>query len=210
MRLSRDLCGIVIVVFAMYSSGLAQDSNAGWAELRRRLAQNMEMDSFLSKYSNNNSRSVKPHKPGGVLGIDKKISNTPISNPNHQEVVRQAACSEGVPPDIALAIIHHESNFDNGVRGKAGELGASQILPQTSELFKFDRERLRKDYEYNVRSGMKIMKFLLDQFSTENTIRAYNGGPAFQKLRGEARRNVETYFSSVQRLRRKYESERCL
>ena len=210
MRSSRDLCGIFIISFAICLPGLAKDPNAGWAELRRRLAQNLEMDSFLSKYSNKSHQTVKPRMYGDVRSVDEHASKTANSIPNRKEVVRQAACSEGVPPDLALAIIDYESNFENGVRGKAGEIGASQILPTTIELFKFDQEKLSKDYEYNIQSGMKVMKNLLDQFSKENAIRAYNGGPAFQNSSAEARRNVEVYFSSIQRLRRKNESERCL
>jgi soluble lytic murein transglycosylase-like protein len=208
----KTIGGLAIMIAAISSSSAAQTNSADWTELRRRLEQNLEMESFLAKYSNKNSISTKPIRHRNVVtGQNNQQASAPTTiGIDRQEVVRKAACSEGVPPDIALSIIEHESNFDNRVRGKAGEIGASQILPATAELFKFDPEKLDADYEYNIRSGMKVMKYLLDQFPAEDAIRAYNGGPAFHNSSAETRRKIEIYFSSIERLRRKYERVQCI
>jgi soluble lytic murein transglycosylase-like protein len=212
MRPWKAMVGLTIMIAVISSSGLAQTADADWTELRRRLAENLEMESFLAKYSNKNSIYIKPFRHKNMVTVRKsQPTAAPIkAGIDRQEVVRRAACSEGVPPDAVLAIIEYESSFDNGVRGKAGEIGASQILPATAELFELDRDKLGADYEYNIRSGMKVMKFLFDRFSEEDAIRAYNGGPAFQDSPAETRKKVESYFSSIEKLRRKYGWARCL
>jgi soluble lytic murein transglycosylase-like protein len=208
----KATAGLILMIAAIPSSSSAQNPSADWTELRRRLTQNLEMESFLEKYSDKNALSVKPiwRRNRGTGRKTQQAADPSRVGMDPQEIVRRAACSEGVPPDVALAVIEHESNFNNSVHGKAGEIGASQILPETGELFKFDRKKLGADYEYNIHSGMKVMKFLLDQFPIEDAIRAYNGGPAFQDSSAGARKKIENYFSSIERLRRKYERVRCI
>jgi hypothetical protein len=213
----RTVIGLIILIAAAGSSTSAQTNSADWTELRRRLAQNLEMGSFLAKCQSKDSKEVRftSAEPISLRKTDPEGNNqTQVPSLaglglDRQDVVRRAACSEGVPPDVALAIIEYESNFDNDVRGSAGEIGASQILPATIDAFEFDRARLGSDYEYNVRSGMKVLGFLLAQFPTEDAIRAYNGGPAFQESSAEARSKVESYFANIDSLRRKYEWVRC-
>src|SRR5579871_6777127 len=69
-----------------------------------------------------------------------------------QNTVRSVACQEGVPPAFALAIIEHESKFNNAMRGSRGEIGASQILPATATALGFDPARLGRDFTYNARA----------------------------------------------------------
>lgn len=209
---SKAVIGLILLIAAAGSSSSALTTSDDWTELRRRLAQNLGMDGFLAKYPNEDSRPAEPislRKTGAAINNQQLFKLTGIRL-DRQEVVRRAACSEGVPPDIALAIIEHESSFDNSARGATGEIGASQILPATVELFEFDRARLRSDYEYNVRSGVKIMRFLLVHFPTDDAIRAYNGGLGFQDSPEEARKKIEIYLANIDRLRRKYEQVRCM
>jgi soluble lytic murein transglycosylase-like protein len=48
------------------------------------------------------------------------------------EIVRAKAESLGVPVDLALAITRYESGGRCDMRGRAGERGAMQVLPQTA------------------------------------------------------------------------------
>lgn len=48
------------------------------------------------------------------------------------ELVRAKAEALGVPVRLALAIAHYESGFRMSMRGRAGERGAMQVLPQTA------------------------------------------------------------------------------
>ena len=47
-------------------------------------------------------------------------------------MVTLAALSAGVPDDIAHAVIRQESNYNPGLRGRAGEWGIGQIKCQTA------------------------------------------------------------------------------
>lgn len=52
-------------------------------------------------------------------------------------MVTVAAFSAGVPPSIAHAVIRHESNYNPGLRGRAGEWGIGQIKCQTARSVGF-------------------------------------------------------------------------
>lgn len=127
-----------------------------------------------------------------------------------REVVRITACRNGVPPDLAGAVIEHESVYRNDVVGGQGELGAAQILPATAATYGFDISRLRKDFAYNVEAGVQILRDLADRFQGDwrSVLRAYNGGPDFANSSLAARSKTAAYAKAVEARRNSYDS-RC-
>jgi soluble lytic murein transglycosylase-like protein len=116
--------------------------------------------------------------------------------------VRAVACSEGVPPGLALAVIETESRFDNSMRGSRGEIGAAQILPATAAAFGFDLRRLANEFEYNTRAGVQIIRSLLK--SCEGNLRTalytYRAGPKWRRLTPRALLRVQAYANAIQQL----------
>jgi soluble lytic murein transglycosylase-like protein len=110
-----------------------------------------------------------------------------------------------VDPALALALIEQESGFQHPVRGRAGELGAAQILPATAGIYGLDRRRLANDFVYNVQAGLWILKQLLEQVGDEaEALRAYNGGRGWRSLPDEAQRAVRRYANQVLERRARY------
>jgi soluble lytic murein transglycosylase-like protein len=124
------------------------------------------------------------------------------------DAVRVAACRNGIPPDLAMAVVDRESGFNNEAIGPQGEVGAAQILPATAYAYGFDLSRLRLDFSYNVDSGMKILRDLFGRFGGDWTsaLRAYNGGPDFSNSSAAAQAQTARYASDVEGWRSHYDS----
>ncbi len=137
-------------------------------------------------------------------------------NPNSrlgplQDTVRKVACQEGVPPEFALAVIEHESKFDNTMRGSHGEIGASQILPATATALGFDPARLGSEFAYNARAGVSILKMLLRRAAGDQREASccYRAGPRWAKLPSYKQSQVLAYARAIERLKNNYSSLDC-
>lgn len=122
-----------------------------------------------------------------------------------QNTVRSVACQEGVPPDFALAIIEHESKFSNALRGRHGEIGASQILPATALALGFDPVRLGREFSYNARAGVTILKMLLKRTSGNQREASccYRAGPGWAKLPEPTQSQVLAYALEIEQLKKR-------
>jgi soluble lytic murein transglycosylase-like protein len=122
-----------------------------------------------------------------------------------QNTVRTIACEAAVPPDFALAVLDQESGFDNSMRGSQGEIGVSQILPSTAVALGFDVHRLRREFSYNARAGIAILRKLLNQSRGDRSkaLCSYRAGPGWVHLKPRYRSYVRAYVSDVELLMRK-------
>jgi soluble lytic murein transglycosylase-like protein len=190
---------------------LAQDPYADrWSELRRRIAEGGDVSQLLNQWD----RKGTDARTGQIIfdrvhpaaGFRVLPSLAPA-----RDLVRVAACAAGVHPALALAIVEHETGFNNRARGEKGEIGAGQIMPATALTFGFDLNRLARDYDYNVRSAVEILRYLVDYFDgdEEAAIRGYNGGPAWRSARPATLGQIERYAASVSGLRSKYVPVTC-
>lgn len=173
-------------------------------ELRRRLDGGQETASLVL------SLKRYPLNPSGGVASGFKARSTEASTNVRGgfalDVVRAAACRNGIPSDLALALVDRESRFHNDVTGSQGELGASQILPATANAYGFDIGRLSTDFAYNVESGMKILRDLSERFGGDwkSVLRAYNGGPEFASASQEAQIQTARYASEIETWRSRY------
>lgn len=97
---------------------------------------------------------------------------------NNDDVIRIAQ-EEGVPPNVALAILKQENSKDSDV-SSAGAVGTAQILPTTFNSLMPDGDiNNPKD---NVRAGIKYIKQGLDKHGGDPAAAAayYYGGPNWQ------------------------------
>ena len=185
----------------------AQDPYAvRWAELRARIANGGDVSELM--------RQWEPKPPATPIhaSVTRRAAGTSLTHLDlNRDRVRAAACEAGVRPALALAIVEHETGFNNLARGEKGEIGAGQIMPATALAFGFDLNRLAADYDYNVRSSVGIIRYLLDYFEGDElaAIRGYNGGPGWRSASPPTLSKIETYAASVRRLRDKYVPVTC-
>ncbi|AQS02977.1 membrane-bound lytic murein transglycosylase D precursor [Clostridium beijerinckii] len=117
-----------------------------------------------------NSESALSNKSGADI---KKIYSA----------VDDAAKKYGVDPNLILAVIKQESDFDPNSTSGVGAAGLMQIMPENfSHLGITDGY----DVEQNVNGGTKLLKEYLDKYngSSELALMAYNGGPGTMQRRG--------------------------
>jgi soluble lytic murein transglycosylase-like protein len=99
--------------------------------------------------------------------------------------VSKHATSNGVPLDLAHAVISIESNYRVNARGSAGEIGLMQIKPATARMMGY-RGNIKGLYdpETNIRYGMKYlgMAHKLGGGATCATILRYNAGHAARRM----------------------------
>lgn len=122
------------------------------------------------------------------IGFTKK-SESALSNKSGADIkkiysaVDDAAKKYGVDPNLILAVIKQESDFDPNSTSGVGAAGLMQIMPENfSHLGITDGY----DVEQNVNGGTKLLKEYLDKYngSSELALMAYNGGPGTMQRRG--------------------------
>lgn len=64
----------------------------------------------------------------GTLGLFRFELNAA----RYRHILREASSRYGVPPELIAAVIWQETAFTPGRRGKAGEIGLMQIMPQSA------------------------------------------------------------------------------
>ena len=119
-----------------------------------------------------------------------------------QNTVRALACDAAAPPDFALAVLDQESGFGNNMRGSLGEIGASQILPSTAVALGLDLQRLAREFSYNARAGVSILRGLLNQSrgNRHTALCGYRAGPGWPRLGPRLQSQVQSYVASVEQL----------
>lgn len=101
-----------------------------------------------------------------------------------RDMIVAEANSQGVPPEIALAVASQESGIchwsasGSVLRGKAGEYGVMQLMPATAAGLGVDPT----DVNDNIHGGVKYLSQLYDRYGDWTlAVQHYNGsGPAAQ------------------------------
>jgi len=124
--------------------------------------------------------------------------------PHIEKLVRQLAPQYQVPPQLALAIIAVESNFDPAALSPKNAMGLMQLIPQTAKRFGV---RNAFDAQQNIRGGLAYLRWLLAYFegnvvlvaaaynAGEGAVNQYRGVPPFWETREYVRRVVARFGS---------------
>lgn len=90
--------------------------------------------------------------------------------------VHHEASKSGLPPNLVLAVIEVESNFDRWAVSVAGALGLMQVMPFWKDEIGRPGDNLNH-IDTNVRYGCAILKFYLDKENGDYTraLGRYNG-----------------------------------
>ena len=121
-------------------------------------------------------------------------------------LVRRLAPEYGINPQLALAVVRAESNFDALAVSSKNAQGLMQLIPETSIRF-----NVRKpfDPEQNVRGGLAYLRWLLAYFkgnvalvaagynSGEGTVNRFRGIPPFTETREYVKR-ILSYFHNAE------------
>jgi len=114
--------------------------------------------------------------------------------------VRLLAPDYGLDPNLILAIIQTESNFDPRARSPANAQGLMQLIPATAARFGV---RDRTDPVQNLHGGMAYMRWLLSFFQGDLrlSLAGYNAGEhAVEKYLGvPPYRETQNYIRKVMR-----------
>jgi len=114
--------------------------------------------------------------------------------------VRRLAPDYGLDPNLILAIIKTESNFDPHARSSRNALGLMQLIPSTAARFGV---KDRADPLQNLHGGMAYMRWLLSFFQGDLrlSLAGYNAGEgAVEKYLGvPPYRETQTYIRKVLR-----------
>ncbi len=104
-------------------------------------------------------------------------------------IAKCAATKTDLPPQLAIAVIEIESNFNPNARGAAGEVGLMQVMPPTARLLGFSGslEQL-KDPETNIDQGVRYLAdaYRLAKGDLCTTVMKYRAG------HGESRFSVRS------------------
>ncbi len=128
-----------------------------------------------------------------------------IDTPERQQIaswVRQLAPDYGLDPNLIMAIIQTESNFNPQARSSVNALGLMQLIPSTAARFGV---KDRANPVQNLHGGMAYMRWLLSFFNGdlrlslagynagERAVEKYLGVPPFQETRNYIRKVMLAY-----------------
>jgi len=119
-------------------------------------------------------------------------------------MVRSLAPEFRLDPELVLAVVQVESNYDPSARSSKNAQGLMQLIPETAERFGVENVW---DPEENLRGGMAYLRWLLDHFNGdvrlalagynagEGAVRRFRGVPPFE----ETQDYVQRVIGSAQR-----------
>jgi len=113
----------------------------------------------------------KPRRGGLRIARDHPATG-PIAT-----MVRQLAPEYRLNPNLVLAVVEVESNFDPQAQSEKNAQGLMQLIPATAERFGVQDIW---DPEQNLRGGMAYLRWLMQRFEgdLELVLAAYNAGEA--------------------------------
>lgn len=108
-------------------------------------------------------------------------------------IVLEESKKQGFDPEMVLAVIKKESQFNPKAKSSVGALGLMQIMPDTAKWLGLKNTTKLYDPVTNIRYGIKYLRYLFSQFSevdfsslskddienqgVKKSIAAYNAGP---------------------------------
>jgi soluble lytic murein transglycosylase-like protein len=125
-------------------------------------------------------------------------SGKAAANERYGTIIMKHASANGVPVNLARAIIRIESNFRANARGRAGEVGLMQIKPSTARAMGYGGSvKGLYNPETNIKYGMKYLGMAqkLGGGSVCGTVLKYNAGHGAKRMN----RVSSAYCSKVKR-----------
>ncbi|OQY28574.1 MAG: hypothetical protein B6244_06600 [Candidatus Cloacimonetes bacterium 4572_55] len=133
-------------------------------------------------------------------GKSKQIRIAPQKKMLYWDYIKGAAEKYDLDPDLIVAIIRVESNFNKSAKSHKGAMGLMQLIPETAKLM-----GVKKVYDpkENIYGGARYLRQMLNKFSDlKLALAAYNAGPrAVEKYGGiPPYRETQNYVAVIMQL----------
>lgn len=134
------------------------------------------------KVNNSNLSSLLSGVNGGFTGAVQTGSSSE-SMKKIYESVNKYSKQYGVDPNLVLAVIKQESDFDPSVTSCAGAMGLMQLMPENCRE---DGVTNPYDIDDNIKGGVKQLRWLLNYYNGDVSmaLMGYNAGIGTVKNRG--------------------------
>jgi len=188
----------------MYANGRGVDHDDAVAAAFFSLAASQGHDyaqRMLQRVGDPGERLPECMKPEPAFAAFVVPDNWPPHKRQVAALVQKLAPEYAVHPQLALAVIAAESNFDPRARSPKNAQGLMQLIPETAKRFGVRNALDPKD---NVRGGLAYLRWLLSYYRGQIvlTLAAYNAGekvvdrfrgvPPYPETRGYVRRIMAT------------------
>lgn len=112
-------------------------------------------------------------RPAGAPGAVAKPMEKQL-----MDVLRRELPKHDVPPDLALAVMQAESNFNPRAVSPKGAIGVMQLMPGTASDLGVDDADDLFDPGVNIRAGLQHLSNLLSKYGGDEklALAAYNAG----------------------------------
>jgi soluble lytic murein transglycosylase-like protein len=119
-----------------------------------------------------------------------------LHDTNYADLISAAAEAHGVDPILVQALIQVESNYQPRARSPKGAMGLMQLMPSVAREYKV---RNAYDPKANIDAGVRKLKGLLEKYSVDLALAAYNAGEgAIQRFGGiPPYRETQNYVSRI-------------
>ncbi|MDE1158274.1 MAG: transglycosylase SLT domain-containing protein [Neorhizobium sp.] len=133
-----------------------------------------------------NAQEIKPWETRDTgFAAPDDVTKRMVRHLHYAALIEKYAAMNGVPVELATAVIQIESNFRPTVRGSAGEIGLMQVKPATARLMGYRGSDYGLfDPETNIRFGMKYLAgaHALGDGKICGTILKYNAGHGARRM----------------------------
>jgi soluble lytic murein transglycosylase-like protein len=155
-RLALAWLGASVLASASAESRVSDARSAPDPELREILVAVIgETDSFIDRFD----------AEVWLTDMSRRLARQ-VPDPEERlkilKVVHRQATRAGVEPELVLAVIDVESNFDRFAISSATALGLMQVMPFWVPELGYDDKNQLFDIETNVLLGCRILKYYLD------------------------------------------------
>jgi len=119
-----------------------------------------------------------------------------LRDTSYADLITAAAEAHGVDPLLVQALIQVESNYQPRARSPKGAMGLMQLMPSVAREYKV---RNAYDPKANIDAGVRKLKSLLEKYSVDLALAAYNAGEgAIQRFGGvPPYRETQNYVSRI-------------
>ena len=147
-------------------------------------------------------RHARCMRPNGEEVLRLPIGNSPEDIRLTTRLVKRLAPRYGLEPELVLALIEVESNFDPNAHSPKDAQGLMQLIPPTA--VRFGVEDIKHPLQ-NLHGGMAYLRWLLDHFegnlplalagynAGEGAVERYNGIPPYKETQRYVKLVVRSY-----------------